>query len=151
MSVGMPFGENINEWRCTFIGPRDTPYKGGLFYISVLFSHDYPNKAPKIKFITPIYHPNVNNKPINDDIECGSICLRCLNFWEPKIFMKEVFININALFFCSNTNSPYNLEMQDEIIKNPNLYEKKQKFFTKKLADPSKGYREYDKWDFTYN
>ena len=46
--------------------------------------------------------------------------------------MKEVLINTNALYFCSNTNSPYNLEMQDEMIKNPNLYKKKQRYFTQK-------------------
>ena len=151
MVVGLPNENNIYEWRCVFIGPVDTPYRGGLFFLSVLFSENYPNKAPKIKFKTPIYHPNVSSKSNNDYIECGSICLGCLNFWDPRIFMKEVFRNIFALFYFANENSPYNLEIQEEMIKNPNLYEKKQKYFTNKYANPMLGYKEYIEWDFTYD
>ena len=150
MAVGMPNENNIYEWRCAFIGPEDTPYKGGLFYLSVLFSHDYPNTAPQIKFITPIYHPNVYSNPLEEFIESGSICLPFV-FWRREIRMKEVFKNIFALFYFANAYSTYNLEIQEEMIKNPSLYEKKQKYFTKIYADPLKGYREYDKWDFSYN
>ena len=118
--------------------------------MSIAFPHNYPYNAPKIKFITPIYHPNVNgNKTIFPSEECGSICLECLNFWKPETCMKVVFTNIFALFYFENKSYSFNLDMLGEINKTPDLYKKKQKFFTKKYADPSKGYKEYIEWDFT--
>ena len=49
-----------------------------------------------------------------------------------------------------NPESPYGLDRQNEMMNNYNLYEKKIKYFTKKYADISIGYKEYDFWDFTY-
>ena len=40
--------------------PIDTPYNGGLYFLSALFPHDYPIRTPKIKFVTPIYYLSVN-------------------------------------------------------------------------------------------
>jgi ubiquitin-protein ligase len=33
-------------------GPDDTPWEGGTFKLSLIFTEDYPNKAPQVKFIT---------------------------------------------------------------------------------------------------
>ena len=38
--------------------PDDTPWEGGVFKLSLAFTEDYPNKAPKVKFITKMFHPN---------------------------------------------------------------------------------------------
>ena len=38
--------------------PDDTPWEGGVFKLSLNFTEDYPNKAPKVKFITKMFHPN---------------------------------------------------------------------------------------------
>lgn len=38
--------------------PDDTPWEGGTFNLTLEFSEDYPNKAPTVKFITKMFHPN---------------------------------------------------------------------------------------------
>ena len=64
--------------------------------------------------------------------------------------MREVLTNIFALFYLGNPDSPFGIDRQSEMINNPNLFEEKVKFFTKKYASPELGYREYSNWDFTY-
>ena len=64
-------------------GPKKSFYEGGLFYSKVIFPDDYPNSRPKILFLTPIYHPNVNylasvSKPL------GHICVSSLYAWNPE-------------------------------------------------------------------
>ena len=32
ITVGLPNKENIFEWNCTILGPRDSYYSGGIFF-----------------------------------------------------------------------------------------------------------------------
>jgi len=41
-----------------------------VFTLKITITDDYPNKPPSIEFITPIFHPNVQN---------GKICLDLLD------------------------------------------------------------------------
>lgn len=38
--------------------PDDTPWEGGTFNLLLEFTEEYPNKPPKIKFVTKMFHPN---------------------------------------------------------------------------------------------
>ena len=148
--VGIPDPNNPYEWRCTMIGPNDTSFAGGLFYLRIKFPKDYPQKAPEVLFITPIYHLNVNhiNQP---GCPLGHICLSTLNFWNPEYRMREVLTNIFALFYMGNPDSPYGIDRQHEMVHNQDLFERKVKFFTQKYAAPQIGYKEYSSWDFSYS
>ena len=147
--VGMPDENNPYLWQCTMIGPTDTSFAGGLFYLKIIFPTNYPNSAPEVLFVTPIYHLNVNhiNQP---NCPLGHICLSTLNFWNPNYKIREVLTNIFALFYLGNADSPFGRERQFEMKKNPQLFEKKIRYFTNKYANPNLGYIEYNNWDFTY-
>ena len=148
--VGKPDPNNPYEWRCTMIGPSDTSFGGGLFYLRIKFPPNYPYSAPEVLFITPIYHVNVNhiNQP---GCPLGHICLSTLNFWNSEYRMREVLTNIFALFYLGNPDSPFGIDRQNEMRNTPDLFERKIKYFTKKYADASIGYKEYTNWDFTYH
>lgn len=70
------------EWQATIMGPSDSPYAGGVFFLSINFPTDYPFKPPKVMFTTKIYHPNVNAN--------GSICLDILkDQWSPALTVSK--------------------------------------------------------------
>ena len=65
--------------------------------------------------------------------------------------MKQVFIDIFALFYLGNPESPFSVDMKNEFKTNKALYDKKVKYFVKKYASIGKPYKEYKTWDFSYN
>ena len=155
LTVGLIDDNNLFEWQCTLKGPSDSYYAGGLFYLQIFFPENYPNKSPEICFKTPIYHLNVNPNNCENSSspeKLGHVCLSTLNWWKPEYTMREVLTNIFALFYLGNPDSPYGLERADEFRNNRAVYEEKIKKFTKKYANPMKGFKEYPKgqnWDFS--
>ena len=151
-SVGLKDENNIFEWRCTLMGPQDTNYKNGLFFLKVIFPDNYPIGKPEVRFITPIYHVNVNHvQQYGDEIDpLGHVCISTINEWKPTCNMRQVFVDIFALFYLGNPESPFSLERKDEMKNNRALYEEKVRYFTQKYAKIGKPFKEYKVWDFTY-
>ena len=50
INVGLIDDYDIYKWRACLIGPKDTPYAKGIFYIHLIFPEDYPKKSPEIVF-----------------------------------------------------------------------------------------------------
>jgi len=58
--------ENIFVWAATIFGPSDTPWEGGIFSLRMTFCDQYPDKPPKVRFTTKVFHPNgVCHGPLN--------------------------------------------------------------------------------------
>ena len=58
-------------------GPEDSPYENGVFELELTLSNRYPFEPPKLQFITPIYHPNIDST--------GRICLDLLKM-PPAVY-----------------------------------------------------------------
>ena len=46
------------RWNAVIFGPENTPWDGGTFRLVLEFSEDYPNKAPEVRFVSEMFHPN---------------------------------------------------------------------------------------------
>ena len=157
-TVGLYDENNIFEWRVTLMGPQDSSYKGGLFFIKIKFPDNYPETPPEICFESPIYHINVNPfKPKKDgDESLGHVSLNILKYWKPEYTIKEV---LTHLFVCLTRPNPdcsdtYGLEKANEFRNNRRLYEEKVKYFRKKYAKPYRDKRSLDidsDWDFSFD
>ena len=87
--TGAPMDTNIMLWQAVIFGPDDTPWEGGTFKLVLEFTEDYPNKAPTVRFLTKMFHPNIYND--------GQICLDILqNQWSPiyDISVSELYTKL---------------------------------------------------------
>ncbi|EFC48893.1 ubiquitin-conjugating enzyme E2C [Naegleria gruberi] len=101
--TAFPEEGNMLKWTGTLKGCEGTCYDGQSYKLSLSFSNDYPFKVPVVKFITPIYHPNVD--------QFGNICLDILkDKWSATYNVRTILISIQSLMNDPNIEDPLNGE-----------------------------------------
>ena len=95
VGLNQKYGKDIFHWVVSLIGPQDTPYAGGTFFLTVDFPETYPTSKPEVRFINKIYHLNVSE--FN-----GHICISTLNNWKENTPMVDVISSIFALFYSNS-------------------------------------------------
>ena len=109
------------------MGPDESPYDGGVFFLNIHFPTDYPFKPPKINFTTRIYHPNINSN--------GSICLDILKEqWSPALTISKVLLSISSLLCDANPDDPLVPEIAQLYKSDKPKYESTAREWTRKYA-----------------
>ena len=118
---------NIFKWHATIVGPEDSPYAGGVYFLTIDFPTDYPFKPPKCTFLTRIYHPNINKN--------GSICLDILkNNWSPALTVTKVLLSISSLITDPNADDPLEPEIAHIYKTDRQQYDANAREWTRKYA-----------------
>ncbi|XP_051830489.1 ubiquitin-conjugating enzyme E2 D4 isoform X1 [Antechinus flavipes] len=122
-----PVGDDLFHWQATIMGPSDSPYQGGVFFLTIHFPTDYPFKPPKVAFTTKIYHPNINSN--------GSICLDILRSqWSPALTVSKVLLSICSLLCDPNPDDPLVPEIAHTYKADREKYNRLAREWTQKYA-----------------
>lgn len=98
-----PKGDNLFEWVATIKGVPGTVYDGLKYKLSMSFPPEYPYSAPTVRFITPCFHPNVD--------QFGAICIDILKEkWSAAYSVMSVLLSLQTLLGDPNNNSPLNTQ-----------------------------------------
>jgi len=122
-----PIGDDLFQWQATIMGPADSPYAGGVYFLNIHFPADYPFKPPKLQFTTRIYHPNINAN--------GSICLDILkDQWSPALTISKVLLSLSSLLTDPNPDDPLVPEIAQIFKTDREKYLNTAKEWTRKYA-----------------
>jgi ubiquitin-conjugating enzyme E2 G1 len=115
-SAGLIDEDNIYKWEIFIIGPPETFYEGGCFKAHLYFPKEYPQRPPKMKFISEMWHPNVEKN--------GDVCISILHEpgedkwgyekpeerWLPIHTVETILISVISMLADPNDESPANVD-----------------------------------------
>ncbi|KJH45190.1 ubiquitin--protein ligase [Dictyocaulus viviparus] len=102
-----PDDNNARYFHVMIAGPQDSPFAGGVFKLELFLPEEYPMAAPKVRFMTKIYHPNID--------KLGRICLDILkDKWSPALQIRTVLLSIQALLSAPNPEDPLATDVAEQ-------------------------------------
>ncbi|TEB22480.1 ubiquitin conjugating enzyme [Coprinellus micaceus] len=142
-SAGLVDESNLYEWEVMIIGPPDTLYEGGFFKARLSFPPEFPLQPPKMKFITPMWHPNIYAD--------GSVCISILHApgedqygyedagerWMPVHTVESILLSVISLLSSEkpNLDSPANVDAAKEVRTEFDAYKKKVRRLVRRSAE----------------
>jgi ubiquitin-protein ligase len=105
-------------------GPDNTPYAGGWFSVQLRFDCGFPGTKPNVRFMTPIWHPNITYD--------GSRV--CVDFGDDVRSVACVLSGLQMLLAHPNPQSPLNHECASNMRSRPSIYEAIARSWTAKYA-----------------
>ena len=121
-----PQEDNLRIWNATIQGPIDTPYEGGIFKLQIKLPERYPFVAPKVKFLTKIFHPNIDENEI------------CIDFledkWSPVLNISKILLSISSMLIDPNPESALNDEAAELYENDIDKYNETIRDYVKQFA-----------------
>ncbi|KAI7906544.1 ubiquitin-conjugating enzyme/RWD-like protein [Cokeromyces recurvatus] len=126
-----PKEDKLTDLEAYIKGPPDSPYEKGLFKLTIQIPQNYPFDPPQIRFITSIYHPNID--------DAGRICADILKKgerggWKPALNLSTTLILLSQLLADPNPDDPLDADIAKEFQLDYPTFKQKAIEYTKKYA-----------------
>jgi ubiquitin-protein ligase len=109
-------GADLSTLKILLTGPEHTPYTGGVWLIGVRLPEDYPDRAPEVRFLTPIRHCNIN--------AYGRVCHSVLDRnYGPDTSLRTVMECIYGLLLNPDYDDPLDSGLALEFYQGSGTYE----------------------------
>ncbi|XP_064816299.1 ubiquitin-conjugating enzyme E2 E1-like isoform X2 [Oncorhynchus masou masou] len=126
----LPSESDFTFWKILMQGPPDTPYEDGVFELYCQFGADYPVKPPLVRFVTPVYHCNINS--------VGRICHNIFDRnYNAHTTMREILDAVYGLLIVPEPQDPLDSILAEEYLTSRNKYEEEAKKNTEEVAGQS--------------
>jgi ubiquitin-protein ligase len=93
----VPLDDSLDKVLASIEGPPETPYEGGVFWITVKLPENDPYGPPLMRFHTKVYHPNISPQ--------GHICADYKEKWNSVIsgFSRSPLNGQSAVWYRGNS------------------------------------------------
>ncbi|KAJ3986445.1 ubiquitin-conjugating enzyme [Lentinula detonsa] len=139
-----PHDDNLRYFDVTIQGPEGSPFQSmfhiplttcnrhplstdGVFNLELFLPEEYPMAPPKVRFLTKIYHPNID--------KLGRICLDILkDKWSPALQIRTVLLSVQALLSAPNPDDPLATDVAKHYKENEEDAQRVSREWTEKYA-----------------
>jgi len=126
------FQINAKVWRAFIVGPKDTPYEGGSFDLTISWptlakDQDETTVPPKIQFLTPIKHVNVSPNGLVSIDELTSE-------WSPTLTVQKALAMIAELMKVPQIKNAANEHLANKLQNAPDKYQRSVRKATKEIS-----------------
>lgn len=88
---------DLFTWVASIVGPDESPFEGGIYQLRIMFPDQYPEKPPRVRFMTEMFHPNI--------FPDGNLCLDILqDQWNPIFSVSTILTSIQSLLTDPNSS-----------------------------------------------
>ncbi|KAI6121254.1 ubiquitin-conjugating enzyme [Pisolithus sp. B1] len=142
-----PHEDNLRYFDVTIEGPDGSPFQNGVFRLELFLPEEYPMAPPKVRFLTKIYHPNIDKlgricldilKGRVSSIGLGSQRLKMdivgLDKWSPALQIRTVLLSIQALLSAPNPDDPLATDVAKHYKENEKDAQRVSREWTEKYA-----------------
>ncbi|CAL6360852.1 unnamed protein product [Bathycoccus prasinos] len=120
--------DNLFVWSATICGPQDSPWEGGIFSLRLTFSDSYPASAPRVRFVSEMFHPNIYPD--------GTLCMDTIQEqWSPVHSVASLLTSVRSLLCDPNVNSPANPQAAKMLVEEEKEYNKRVRRLARKTIE----------------
>lgn len=124
-----PIEDDLFDLLGSVEGPPGSPYQGGIFYVRITIPYDFPWVPPECRFLTKIYHPNIDPR--------GKICLDVLeqeNWRFELMYLESLLLSICSLLDEPGVEDPLVPEIASLYLNDKAAYDEIARDYTRKYA-----------------